>query len=173
MAARRGDRAAFEELVRCTARGVYARVYLEVGDAHAAEDLVQETYLRAWRGIGKLQGTGFRTWLNAIAHSVVVDAARHGVRKKRVATRQALADVELRKENGPEEMAAGVEERERALALLRNLPAEYREVVAMRYLLGADYEAIGRTLGLSNGSLRGLLNRGMVMLRERWKHSEF
>src|SRR5689334_12026605 len=46
---RGGDRAAFEELVRRTARLVYARAYLETGDVHRAEDLVQETFLIAWR----------------------------------------------------------------------------------------------------------------------------
>ena len=49
--AREGDVPAFEELVRRTTRLVYSRLYLETGDPHQAEDLVQETYLRAYRSI--------------------------------------------------------------------------------------------------------------------------
>ena len=49
--ARAGDRGAFGELVRRTSRLVYARLYLETGDAHRAEDLLQETYLSAFRSL--------------------------------------------------------------------------------------------------------------------------
>src|SRR5205823_12041295 len=79
-----GDRASFEELVRWTARLVFSRVFLEVGDVHRSEDLVQETFLVAWRSIRQVnEPTGFRSWLFTIAHSVVVDAARRESRKKR------------------------------------------------------------------------------------------
>jgi RNA polymerase sigma-70 factor (ECF subfamily) len=52
--AQRGDRAAFEELVRRTSRLVFARLYLETGDRHQTEDLVQETLLTAFRTLGQL-----------------------------------------------------------------------------------------------------------------------
>ena len=62
------DLAAFEELVRRTARMVFARLYLETGDMHRAEDLSQETYLIAWRSIQQVQDPGgFRAWLMTIA----------------------------------------------------------------------------------------------------------
>ncbi len=59
------------------------------------------------------------------------------------------------------------ESRQNVLALLRDLPEEYRLPLMLRYLNDFDYQTIGRQLGLSNGSLRGLLNRGMTMLRDR------
>jgi RNA polymerase sigma-70 factor (ECF subfamily) len=67
----------------------------------------------------------------------------------------------------PAELTQRREERERALAAVRELPEEYRQVVMLRYLGGADYETIARQLALSNGSLRGLLHRGMELLRSR------
>ena len=67
----------------------------------------------------------------------------------------------------PPETAIAEESRQNVLALLRDLPEEYRLPIMLRYLNDFDYETIGRQLGLSNGSLRGLLNRGMTMLRER------
>jgi RNA polymerase sigma factor (sigma-70 family) len=66
----------------------------------------------------------------------------------------------------PMQAAQRQEEREHVLELLRSLPTEYREPLMLRYIGGADYETISRQLGLSNGSLRGLLNRGMARLRE-------
>ncbi len=73
---------------------------------------------------------------------------------------------------GPVESAEREEERERTLAVLRSLPEEYRQVLMLRYIGGADYETIGRELAITNGSLRGLLNRGLALLRERMKPSE-
>ena len=55
LSAQRGNRAAFEELVRRTSRLVFGRLYLETGDAHLAEDLLQDTLLRAFHGLGQLQ----------------------------------------------------------------------------------------------------------------------
>src|SRR3954468_10066659 len=79
-----GNQAAFEELVRRSARWLFARVYLEVGNTHQAEDLVQETFLQAWRSIRSLSDPRtFRGWLNTIAQRVVIDSARKNARKKR------------------------------------------------------------------------------------------
>ena len=57
--------------------------------------------------------------------------------------------------------------REKVLVALRSLPDEYRLPLALRYLAGADYDTIGEQLGLTNGSLRGLLHRGLKLLRDR------
>lgn len=163
-----GDRPAFEELVRRTARLVFSRLYLETGDTHKAEDLVQETFLVAWRNIRQVTDpAGFRPWLFTVAHTAVIDAARREGRKKRAGTRHgaelmaALPD----RSPSPDESAQKQEAREQVLSVLRSLPEEYRLPITLRYIGGADYETIGRQLGLSNGSLRGLLNRGMARLR--------
>jgi RNA polymerase sigma-70 factor, ECF subfamily len=167
-----GDRASFEELVRRTARLVFSRVFLEVGDVHRAEDLVQETFLVAWKSIRQVtEPAGFRSWLFTIAHSVVVDAARRESRKKRSApTKREEADVIgtiAAAEVGPAMAAQKSEEREKVLSVLRSLPEEYREPLMLRYIGGADYQTIGQQLGLTNGSLRGMLSRGLSMLRSR------
>jgi RNA polymerase sigma-70 factor, ECF subfamily len=168
---RGGDRAAFEELVRRTARLVYTRAYLETGDVHRAEDLVQETFLIAWRSIRQVKdAAGFRPWLMSVLHSAVIDAVRRESRKKRGGGRNAEAEAMLKLADGgatPPESAERSEERARALSVLRSLPEEYRQVLMLRYLAGADYETISSQLALSNGSLRGLLHRGLAMLRSQ------
>src|SRR4051794_36857775 len=81
---RGGDRAAFEQLVRRTARWLYVRIYLQVADAHRAEDLVQETLVRAWTKLPTLADPKtFRGWIGSIAQSVALDAAKHDSRQKR------------------------------------------------------------------------------------------
>lgn len=167
--ARTGDRAAFEELVRRTSRLVYARLYLDTGRADRAEDLVQETYLRAFRAVHRLgDPAGFRPWLLAIAHNVLLDDARQSGRLKRGARPVGahLGHVPSR-EPEPGAVAERAELRQRVLAVLRSLPEEYRLPLTLRYITGAGYEQIGEQLGLTNGSLRGLLFRGLKELRER------
>src|SRR5215470_526445 len=82
--ARDGDRSAFEELVRRTSRLVFARLYLDAGRADRVEDLLQETFLLAFRALRRLEdAAGFRPWLLAIAHNVLIDDARRSSRQKR------------------------------------------------------------------------------------------
>ena len=165
-----GNRSAFEELVRRTARLVHARLYLDTGRASDAEDLAQETFFTAWRSIGQVTDPcGFRTWLLSIAHTVAIDAARRKGRKKRSGKRE-LGDVLGRipaRSPGPPQVILAEEARQKVLTLLRGLPEDYRLPLMLRYLHDCDYDTIGQQLGLTNGSLRGLLNRGMTMLRQR------
>jgi RNA polymerase sigma-70 factor (ECF subfamily) len=169
--AQRGERSAFEELIRRTSRLVYARLYLETGDVHRSEDLLQETLLTAFRSLNKLaEPRAFRAWLLTIAQNVLTDAIRREQRQKRAAPPSAgpaaLAQV-ADKAPRPDEQIAQDEMRTQVLAVLRSLPEEYRIPLTLRYLTGADYEAIQMQMGVSNGSLRGLLHRGLKLLRER------
>ncbi|MBA4190829.1 MAG: hypothetical protein C0467_22815 [Planctomycetaceae bacterium] len=168
--ARSGDRPSFEELVRRTSRLVYARLYLDTGCADRAEDLLQETFLLAFRAIPKLTDpAGFRTWLLSIAHNVLIDDARRSSRLKRLKPPPSDRPISELPSAGPspDEVAEHSEMRQRVLAVLRSLPEEYRLPLTLRYITGADAEVISQQLGLTNGSLRGLLHRGLKMLRER------
>jgi RNA polymerase sigma-70 factor (ECF subfamily) len=173
---RKGDRIAFEELIRRTSRLVYAHLLLEIGDQHRAEDLVQETYLNAFRAIEKMtDASGFRPWLLKIAHSALVDFMRRSARKKRAgkhAAPETLNQIPSESPDPARELEQS-EARQRALDILRTLPEEYRQPLMLRYLGGADYDTIGKQLGLTHGSLRGLLSRGLALLRaEFMKDSE-
>jgi RNA polymerase sigma-70 factor (ECF subfamily) len=170
--ARNGDRAAFEELVRRTSRLVFARLYLETGDSHQAEDLLQETLLSAYRSIkGLADPRGFRGWLLRIAQNVAIDAARRDLRKKRLASEQNSLSIfkqtEEKQAAAAADRAEEEEMRQQVLAALRSLPEEYRLPLTLRYIAGADYETICTQLGLTNGSLRGLLHRGLKLLRAK------
>jgi RNA polymerase sigma-70 factor (ECF subfamily) len=176
--ARRGDRAAFEQLVRNVGRLLYAHLYLKTRDAELARDLTQETLLLAWKRLGELNDPAkFRPWLLTIASFAAIDSARHGARQKRgggtgeCEKAESLDDVSD-PQPSPFVQAERNEERQRVLEALDQLPEEYRLPLSLRYLAGADYDEIGKQLALSNGSLRGLLFRGTKLLRRRLREKE-
>ena len=174
LASQRGDRAAFEQLVRRTARLLFARLYLDTsGDAHRAEDLVQETYLLAWRRVRDLNDPAkFRPWLLQIGQSVLLDSVKRDQRKKRAAP-GATVDATIAQTNAtPIEAVERGEQHRRAIAALQSLPEEYRLPLTLRYLNDADYDTIARQLALSNGALRGLLQRGMKLMREKLRERD-
>jgi RNA polymerase sigma-70 factor (ECF subfamily) len=101
---------------------------------------------------------------------VVIDAARRDSRKKRGSGAKQEGDALLTiaaNSPSPSDRAEQDEERQRVLSVLRSMPEEYRVPLMLRYIGGADYDAIATQLAMSNGSLRGLLHRGMKLLRER------
>jgi RNA polymerase sigma-70 factor (ECF subfamily) len=170
-----GDRQAFVRLVKATSRLAFATIMLAVRDPHLAEDLTQETFLRAWRAIGQLKEPGkFNPWLIGIARSVCVDSHRHGDRKKRTPASaiKPLQRVEgLRlvddRADDPSLQADQQEQREKLIDALQALPEMQREVLSMRYLAGCDYDTIAQQLSLTDGALRGHLSRGLTALRGR------
>jgi RNA polymerase sigma-70 factor (ECF subfamily) len=155
--ARKGDRGAFEEIVRATARLVWAYVHGLVKDSGWTEDLVQETYLKAWESIGTIkEPDAFRGWLFTIARRL---AWRHD----EVASRSTVV-AEVPESAAP---AAEAEEAgERIHAALARLPERYRLPVTLHFVNGLEYGEISKSLGLANGSLRGLIARGTKKLRD-------
>ena len=118
--AQRGDRAAFEELVRRVSRLVLASLYLETGDTHHAEDLLQETLLTAFRSLDQLQEPGkFRPWLLRIAHNQAIDAAPGTPAKAQMGPDVQIGLSGLHAIPAPEEEAERGELRQQVLAVLR------------------------------------------------------
>jgi RNA polymerase sigma-70 factor (ECF subfamily) len=151
---------------------VYAQIVARVRDRQKAEDLTQETYIAAWKALANVrEAAGFNSWLLTIARNTTLDAIKFENRKKRQSATGEAADDVADDAPSPPETAESVESGNRALQLLKELPEDYRQPLMLRYLGGADYETIRRQLNLSDGALRGLLNRGMAMLRERMTKS--
>jgi RNA polymerase sigma-70 factor (ECF subfamily) len=156
--AQAGDRTAFEELIRAHARLVWASVYGWVRDPGWTEDLVQETFLRAWEAIRELkQPEAFRGWLLTIAR-------RLAWRQAEVAGRMDVVPA-VPDRVGPVDADDPEEAREEVQKALARLPERYRVPVTLHLLNGLEYGAIGKLTGLANGSLRGLVARGVAKLR--------
>src|SRR5690606_18779503 len=125
-------------------------LYLDTGDPHRAEDLTQETLLLAFRSVRSLTDpAGFRPWLLTIAHNVLVDSVRKEARQKRAAPPRSDSPLAALPASTPppEDEAQRAELRQKVLAVLRGMPEEYRLPLTLRYIAGADYEAIATQLG--------------------------
>ena len=159
-AAQSGDSSAFGQLYRRYVGMVQsiARSRLQPDDI---SDAVQETFFRALRCLGNLRhADAFGTWIGTIARNVVRDLAR---------TRAAQTG-EAEEPLGPATQEHCVDARA-ALKVIRSLPKAYRETVAMRVVKGMTGPEIARSTGLSAGSVRVNLHRGMKLLRQRLEAS--
>jgi len=146
-----GDEQAAAELVRRHARAL-AR-FLVGGGAREGDvdDLVQETFIRAFRAVGKFRGQcQFRTWLLTIGGNVLKDAGRRAGREKVVPLDDALRN----RDGDPHEQAVAGEAADRLREGLARLPRMQREVFLLRAQQGLDYEEIAAALGTSTGAAR-------------------
>ena len=167
-AAKDGDRAAFDELVRRTSSETYTLAYRLVGNEEDARDVVQEAYLRAYKGIGRFREEAqFSTWLYRITANC---AATHlGKRKKH--RHEELPDddqvLDLSPMRDPQAVADASGLRERLTAALEDLPPRLRAVVVLRDVYDLPHEAIAAELGISESAAKVRLHRARRKLRER------
>jgi RNA polymerase sigma-70 factor (ECF subfamily) len=162
MAALAGDDEAFETVIRTYSRRVYVVAYAIVQDVSEAEDIVQDTFLKAHQQCGKLrEPEKFLAWLLTVTRN----AARDRLRRRRPQAGAESFDALVDPAATP---GSALEEEERQVHLRRalaTLPEEHRTALTLRYLEGLDYRAIETTMGLSNGALRGILGRALGTLR--------
>ena len=155
-AARNGDREAFMQLVRLHQAGVRAFAHGLLGDRELAEDIAQEAFLRAWRGLGAFRGdAAFATWLYAIARRVALDEGRRpAVRTVPIQEAAALAD-----RRGGDPVLRG--DLERALQALE--PAQ-REAFLLVVVLGLSYQEVGGMAGCPAGTVASRVFRARTRL---------
>jgi RNA polymerase sigma-70 factor (ECF subfamily) len=155
-AARHGDREAFVQLVRLHQAGVRAFAYGLLGDRVLAEDIAQEAFLRAWRGLYAFRGdAAFATWVYAIARRVVLDEVRRPrVRTVPVDEAATLADWRV----GDPVLRGDLE---RALQALE--PAQ-REAFLLVVVLGLSYQEAGGMTGCPAGTVASRVFRARTRL---------
>ena len=162
-AALAGDEEAFEGLIRAYSRRVYAVAYAITLDVAEAEDLVQDTFLKAHQLGGRLRAPEkFPAWLTTIVRNAARDRLRRRKPQAAPETFDALVDHQA---SAP---ASRLEQRDFDRQLqraLERLPEDHRTALTLRYLEGLDYRAIETAMGVSNGALRGMLGRALGTLR--------
>jgi len=158
-AARRGDRGAFGELYRRHARLVQSIVLARV-PVDAAADLVQDVFVMAMGRLGSLRDdAAFAPWLATIARRRAADWRRraHDTVPLEEASTEAMAEVDPARGLGAQA----------ALDAIRSLPEAYRETLLLRFVAGLTGPEIATRTGLTHGSVRVNLHRGVAMLRAR------
>jgi RNA polymerase sigma-70 factor (ECF subfamily) len=163
-ACRRGEREAFEEVVRRTYRHVYTQAFRLVGDRQEAEDVAQEAYLRVYRGLVGFRGDAqFETWL----YRIVSNAAMSHLRKRRRFGDPVLdSSEESREPASPIQVAEEAVDRDTLARALETLPESLRVVVVLKDVYGLSCREIGDQIGVSEGAVKVRLHRARKRLKE-------
>jgi RNA polymerase sigma-70 factor (ECF subfamily) len=161
-AARDGDRAAFGRLYDRYARMVHGVLLAKV-PLGEVDDLVQDVFMTALRRLSTLRETGsFGAWLAAIARNRSNDYYRRSVPEDQLADDTRDKDIGSRNARGEAEGAAAA-----ILDVVRSLPAAYKETLILRLVEGLTGPEIAARTGMTHGSVRVNLHRGMQQLRAK------
>lgn len=174
-AARKGDMAAFEELVRRYDRNVFRIAQHITQNREDAEDVVQDAFLKAYQNLGQFQGQSkFYTWLVRIA----VNEALMRLRRRRPERMVSLdEDVKTEEDSMPREIADWTPNPEQQYnqaelkdilsRTIQGLPTSFRTVFVLRDVEGLSTEETAEALGLSIPAVKSRLLRARLQLRER------
>src|SRR4051812_16388093 len=167
-AAKAGDRSAFDELVRATYADAYTLAYRLTGNEEDARDVVQDAYLRAYKGLKRFRGDAqFSTWLYRITANCASTtmARRSKSRHDELDSDSQLIDE--RPDYDPQMRAEASLERDRVSEAVAALPPRLRAVVVLRDIYDLPHEAIAAELGISEAAAKVRLHRARKKLRER------
>jgi RNA polymerase sigma-70 factor (ECF subfamily) len=156
------DAEAFGELYQQHLKPIYRYIFYKVGNATEAEDLTEQTFLKAWEAIGRFreQGVPFSAWLFRMAHNLVIDYHRT---RHEAAPLDDIIDAEAR-QPGPDEAAAirlDIETLQKAIA---RLTPEQQQVIILRFIQGLDHRDVAAIMGKNEGAVRGLQHRALAAL---------
>lgn len=170
-----GDQSAISQLVDRHSRRVRDYIHMMVKDRDVADDIFQETFIKAVRVIddGRYTDSGkFLSWILRIAHNQVIDHFRSQKQNKTVTESEAGYDVlgSLRLSEGTVEDAMVREQIERDIRMLVELlPEEQREVVVMRYFSGMSFKEIAEQTDVSINTALGRMRYALINLRRMIK----
>jgi RNA polymerase sigma-70 factor (ECF subfamily) len=166
--AKDGDHRAFERLVRHTYADVYTLAYRLVGNEEDARDVVQETYLRAHKGLKKFRGDArLSTWL----HRITANTASSYLGRRSRDRHETLADdsdvIDETPANDPVQRADLGVLRGQLVDALMQLPPKLRAVVVLRDIYDLPHESIAEQLDITESAAKVRLHRARKHLRER------
>ena len=169
--ARDGDSEAFRALVERHSRAVYRLAFRMTGSPQDAEDVVQETFLRAYRQLGRFESrANFGTWLHRIAVNCSIDLIRT---RKHLASAHDAADLDTldtaaadrEVDPSPERLMLSAEVQERVGAAMSTLTAMERAAFVLRHFEGNSIDEISRTLGLKANAAKHSIFRAVRKMR--------
>jgi len=169
--ARDGDSEAFRALVECHSRAVYRLAHRMTGSAQDAEDVVQETFLKAYRQLSRFESrANFSTWLHRIAVNCSIDLIRS--RPHREASHDSADLDHLGGEDrgqaagaSPERLVLSAEVQDRVMRAMSSLSAMERAAFALRHFEGQSIEEISQALGLKANAAKHSIFRAVKKMR--------
>jgi RNA polymerase sigma-70 factor (ECF subfamily) len=161
-----GDESAFEGIVRRWQAPLVNLAYRFCRDPGRAEEMAQEAFLRAYRGLRQWRrDAAFSTWLFAVATNLYRSELR------RIPDRTvSIGDVTELRDPRPSDGGLAEEDRYQAVrSAILTLPAKYRDPMILFYFHEMDIAAAARSLNLPQGTVKARLSRGRELLRERFE----
>jgi RNA polymerase sigma-70 factor (ECF subfamily) len=153
------------ELYRTHMRDLYSYAYYRIGNHHDAEDLVEQTFLQAYRHFERAQresnGRPLRPWLLRIAHNLAANHYRYRARRPQTSLDESEPVAAL---HSTEDLVSARDELARVLEGVKQLPDDRREALIMRFALGMDNREIARALGRTEGATKVLIHRAIKQL---------
>jgi RNA polymerase sigma-70 factor (ECF subfamily) len=158
-----GDRAAFRVLLERHQRPLSAYARRMLSDTSAADDIVQETFLRLWTRAGSYDSNAARlsTWLHNIAHNLCVDSFRRNSRITSIANEDEGESIAP----GPLEAREAAQQSDRVRAALESLPERQRSALLLCYYQGLSNRDVASILEVSVDALESLLARARRKLK--------
>lgn len=168
-AAKAGDRDAFDELVKATYAQTYTLALRLTHNEEDARDVVQEAYLRSYKGLKKYRGDAqFTTWMYRITANCAATHLGKGNKHHHEALEDSAATLfDERPEADPSASADATILRDRVNAALAHLPPRLRAVVVLRDIYDLPHEEIAQELGITEAAAKVRLHRARKQLRER------
>lgn len=165
--AKEGDVTAFDELVKSTYKSTYHLALKLTGNVDDAFDVLQETYLRAFRSLKKFKAdSSFPTWLYRITSNCASTLLASGKARSHDQLERADNVADTSREADIEEIASQAEERETIRTALLKLPSRLQVVVLLRDVYGFAHKEIADRLGISEAATKVRLHRGRLKLKE-------
>jgi RNA polymerase sigma-70 factor (ECF subfamily) len=173
---RRGDLQSFNELILRWERPIYALAYRVIGREEDARDVVQETFLRAFRALPGFKGQAkFSSWLYRIALNLCRDWIRRRRRSPLVDLPEGVDPVELATQQGPfesvEELASRKELSQAVADAMKLLPDEQRTAIILKEYHGMTFQEIADLLGCPLSTVKTRLYQGLTVLRRNLEKS--
>jgi RNA polymerase sigma-70 factor (ECF subfamily) len=169
--ARQGDSDAFRALVETHSRSVFRLAFRMTGNEQDAEDVVQESFLRAYRQLGRFESrANFGTWLYRIVSNCSVDLmrskqARHDQVRGDSIDQEGAMELPAADMPGPERIAESAEIERRVQHALQDLSPLERAAFTLRHYEGRSIDEISATLGLGTSAAKHSVFRAVKKLR--------
>jgi len=174
-----GNEEAFEMLLHRHKSRVYTAIYLIVKDRYTAEDLLQETFVKAISTIrnGKYKEEGkFLPWISRIAHNLAIDYFRRDKRYPEIVLEDgsALFNTMAFAEDSAENKQMARETKARLRNYIKELPVEQKQVLIMRHFLKMSFQEIAARTGVSINTALGRMRYALINLRKKMiKHRAY
>ncbi len=174
----KGNEEAFEVLLHRHKSRIYTAIYLIVKDRYKAEDLLQETFIKAVTTIksGRYNEEGkFAPWLGRIAHNMAIDSYRKSRRYPEIVLEdnsRVFNSMDF-SEDSAESMQITLDTQTRLRDFIKELPEEQRQVLVMRHYMDMSFQDIAEKTGVSINTALGRMRYALINLRKKMTKTQY